>query len=158
MNLCLNRCDLRSRNGRFCFGFLEGLLADGVDAEQIAISFEVLLRQSQLSFLLIELSSQAAQPGFVGFDLRLIHPRIELGKQLALLHRIADIDMKFFNLAGHLRADVNVLLRFQFALRRDHFLNRSTGNCDRLLSVLLRLACRAGIPVPAAGDQPGEGK
>ena len=108
--------------------FLANLLADRIDGDQILISLQGLFRQGQLRLLLIELRPETVDTGFVGLHLRLVDARVNFGKQLTLRDRVADIDVNRLDLARHLSTDVHVLLRFQFALRGDNFLDSALND------------------------------
>ena len=53
-----------------------------------------------------------------GFHLSLVNAGVDLGKQLAFGHGVADVDVDRFKLAGDLSADVNVLFGLELALGR----------------------------------------
>ena len=125
LNLRRDGFDLRLRYGRLRFAFLQCLLADGIDGDQILIALQVLFGQCQLRFLLIELRLETVDARFVGLYLRLVDTRVDLGKQFAFCHRITDIDMDLLDLPRYLRADVDVLLRLQLALRGNDLLYSS---------------------------------
>ncbi len=130
LNLRRDGLDLSFCHGRLRFAFLQCLLADGIDGDQILIALQVLFGQCQLRFLLIELRFETIDARFVGLHLRLIDTRVDLGKQFAFCHRITDIDMDLLDLPRYLGADVDVLLRFQLTLRGNDLLYSSLSNRD----------------------------
>ena len=132
LNLRGDRVDLGSGHGRLGFRFLQCLLADSVDGDQILIALQILFGQRPLGLLLVELRLADYLARFVCLYLGLVDARVDLGKQFAFSHGIADIDMDFLELAGYLGADVDILLRFQLALRGDDFFKVTATDRDRL--------------------------
>jgi hypothetical protein len=152
LNLGSDGLDLGFGHGRLRFAFLQCLLADRIDGDQVLIALQVLFSQCQLRFLLIELRLEAVDTCFVCLYLCLVDTRVDLGKQFAFGHRIADIDMDLLDLTRYLRADVHVLLCLQLPLRGNDFLYGSAGDGDGAKGICLRFLRRC-IPVTAPRDE-----
>jgi hypothetical protein len=73
--------------------------------------------QGTLGLLFGQLRTQPAEGGPPGIDRRLLHARIDLDQQLALLDRIAGLHMQVLDLPGHLRADIDETPWLQLADR-----------------------------------------
>ena len=70
-----------------------------------------------LRLLVGELRLQVQKLRLVRLDARLVDGRVDLGQQLALLDRVAEIDVELLELAGDLGADIDVFARLQVAER-----------------------------------------
>ena len=104
------------------------------------------------AFLLIELRLEAVDARFVCLYLGLVDTRVDLGKQFAFGHRIADIDVDLLDLPRYLGADVDVLLRLQLTLRGNNFLDSSLGHGDRAKGISLGFL-RRRVPETAPRDE-----
>ena len=152
MNLRRDGLDLGFGHGRLRFAFLQCLLTDGIDGDQVLVALQVLFGQCQLRFLLIELGLEAVDARFVGLYLGLVDTRVDLGKQFAFSHRIGDIDVDLLNLPGYLGTHVHVLLCLQLTLRGNDLLYSSAGDGDGAKGVALGFL-RRRVPKTAPGDE-----
>src|SRR5690606_38405216 len=129
---------------------VDGFLADRVAAEQAAIALETQLREPKFGLLARLLRLEIVEVGLVLAQPGLIDGGIDLGDQLALLDLVADVDMHAAQLAGDLRADVDIFLGLQRAQRRDGVLHRAPLDPDlRALPARLVIA-------GAAQEMPGD--
>ena len=152
LNLRRDGLDLGFGHGRLRFAFLQYLLADRIDGDQVLIALQVLFSQCQLGFLLIELRLEAVDACLVCLHLCLVDTRVDLGKQFAFGHRITDIDMDLLDLPRYLRPDIHVLLCLQLPLCGNDFLYGSAGNGDGAKGIALRFLRRC-VPVTASRDE-----
>ena len=116
-------------------------VADRIDGNQVLVALQVLFGQCQFRFLLIELRLETVDARFVGLYLRLVDTGVDLGKQFAFSHRIADIDVDLLNLPGYLGADVDELLCLQLTLCRNNLLDSPLSNGYWTKGVSLRFFC-----------------
>ena len=112
-DLRLQRLDLRGGDLRLGLGALQRLLAGGLRGEQRLLPLVLQVGQAVLRLLLLELGALAGQLRAGGVDLGLEQRGVDLGQQLALLDRVAQLHVQLAQLAGNLGADIHVVARLQ---------------------------------------------
>src|SRR4029434_9839624 len=85
---------------------------------------------------------EAVDARCIGLHLGVVDTRVDLGKQFAFGHCIADIDVNLLDLPGYLGADVHVLLCLQLPLRSNDLLYGSAGDGDGAKGISLRFLRR----------------
>jgi hypothetical protein len=86
------------------------------------------------------LGLEAEQVRLIGVDFRGVGGAIDLGKQVALLDGVADLDVELLQLTGNLCADIDILERLQRPERSDGILDVGT--------LTTALACGSGASAP----------
>ena len=120
---------------------------------QVLLALELLLGERELRLPVRELGAEVEELRPVGVDARQIDGRVDLGQQVALFDRLADLDVELAQLAGDLGADVDIVARLQVAQRRRAVLDIAKLDRGGGLGVLRGVA--GGPQHPAAAASPG---